>query len=62
MCKNKFLGGRNMSFLTIIAILIVGIAILLIGFATKKKCLKILSIIPIAIALVQLGYLVLMGL
>lgn len=51
-----------MTFLAIIAVLLIGLLMLLIGFATKKKGLKLLSIIPLAISAWQLAWLFLMGL
>lgn len=43
-----------MTFLMIITILVVGIAVLIAGFITKTKWLKLLSIIPLAISVWQL--------
>ncbi|MBS4176888.1 hypothetical protein [Lederbergia citrea] len=51
-----------MTFSTIIVMLIVGIAMLSIGFATKKRWLKFLSIIPLAVSIWQIAILFLMGL
>ncbi|GKU80037.1 hypothetical protein L3i20_v244340 [Paenibacillus sp. L3-i20] len=50
-----------MSFLTIIAVLILGIVMFSIGFATKKKWIKLLSIIPLAISLWQIAILFSIG-
>jgi hypothetical protein len=46
-----------MSFLTIIAVLIIGIVMLSIGFVIKKKWIILLSIIPLAISLWQIAIL-----
>jgi hypothetical protein len=43
-----------MTVLTIFIILIIGIIMLGLGFATNKKWLKSLSIIPIALSFFQL--------
>lgn len=43
-----------MTFLGIIITLIVGILMLIVGVTTKKKWLKIISIIPLAISIVQI--------
>lgn len=51
-----------MTFLTIIVVLIIGLLMLMIGFATKQRWLKLLSIIPLAISVWQLASLFLMGL
>ncbi|WP_197282595.1 hypothetical protein [Bacillus sp. FJAT-18017] len=51
-----------MTFLTIIFVIIIGLLMLWIAKATKKRWLKFLSIIPFAIAVWQLASLFLMGL
>ncbi|GEM_PF-2499492 len=43
-----------MPFFTIMAVLILGIVFFSIGFITKKKWIKLLSIIPLAISLWQI--------
>jgi hypothetical protein len=55
-------GEKFMTFLTIIVVLIIGLAMLLIGFATEKRWLKILSILPLALSIWQLVSLILMDL
>jgi len=53
---------ETVTVLTIFGLLIVGILLLIIGFIIKKRGLKLLSIIPLAIAGWQLVILLLMGL
>ncbi len=55
-------GERSMTFLSIIAVLIIGLLMLSIGLANKKRWLKFLSIIPLTISVWQLANLFLMGL
>ncbi|WP_198530535.1 hypothetical protein [Bacillus sp. LL01] len=43
-----------MSFLTIVAVLIIGLVMLVIGYFTKKSWIKILSLIPIVISMIQI--------
>lgn len=43
-----------MSVIMIFITLVLGLVMLILGFVTKKKWLKILSIIPLAIFLYQL--------
>jgi hypothetical protein len=43
-----------MTFLGIIITLIIGILMLISGVMTKKKWLKVLSLIPLAISIVQI--------
>ncbi|MDF2946543.1 MAG: hypothetical protein K0S51_1222 [Bacillales bacterium] len=50
-----------MGFSTIIMVLLLGIIVLLIGFVTKKRWLKLLSIIPLVISAWHLSILFLMG-
>jgi hypothetical protein len=50
-----------MTFLSIIGVLILGLVVLVIGFVTKKLWLKLVSIIPLAISLVQIFILLVMG-
>jgi len=45
----------------ITAVLMIGLIMLALGFVTKKRWLKILSIIPLAIAIIQLVMLMGMG-
>ncbi len=49
-----------MTFLSMIGVLILGIVILVIGFATKKLWLKIISIVPLVISSVQIIYVLFM--
>ena len=50
-----------MTMFGITVVLIIGILMLVLGFATKKSWLKILAIIPLAIAIIQLVMLMGMG-
>ena len=50
-----------MTMLGIAGVLIIGILMLGLGFVTKQRWLKILSIIPLAISIFQLVKLVGMG-
>lgn len=43
-----------MTFLTIMIVLIIGLLMLIVGFATQQRWLKLFSIIPLAISLWQL--------
>ncbi|WP_187442080.1 hypothetical protein [Sutcliffiella horikoshii] len=43
-----------MSFLTIITVLILGISMLVVGYITKKNWLKLLSLFPTLISVIQL--------
>ncbi|MEA3318634.1 MAG: hypothetical protein U9Q88_01310 [Bacillota bacterium] len=43
-----------MTFLTIVAVLILGISMLVIGYITKKNWLKLLSLFPTLISVIQL--------
>lgn len=51
-----------MTFLTTVVVLLIGLLMLLIGFTTKKRWIKLLSIIPLAVSMWQLASLFLMGL
>ncbi|WP_222928225.1 hypothetical protein [Sutcliffiella horikoshii] len=46
-----------MTITTLIAVLIIGIVILSIGIFTKKSWLKLISLIPIGVALYHIIYL-----
>ena len=50
-----------MTMFGITVVLIIGILMLALGFVTKKRWLKILSIIPLAISIFQLAMLMGMG-
>ncbi|MFN7252951.1 MAG: hypothetical protein ACK4M9_19585 [Anaerobacillus sp.] len=50
-----------MTFLTIIGVLILGLVILANGFIAKKSWIKLVSVIPLAIASWQLALLFAMG-
>ncbi|MFA9559501.1 hypothetical protein ACERII_19510 [Evansella sp. AB-rgal1] len=39
-----------MTFLTIIGVLILGLVMLIVGFIAKKRWIKLVSIIPLAVA------------
>ncbi|WP_164553309.1 hypothetical protein [Brevibacillus marinus] len=43
-----------MTFFSILAVLIVGLALLIVGVAAKQRWVKILSVIPLALAIWQL--------
>ncbi|MGM0900608.1 MAG: hypothetical protein ACQEXB_05800 [Bacillota bacterium] len=49
-----------MTFLTIIGVLILGLVMLVVGFITKKRWIKLISI-PLAAAVWQLASLFAMG-
>lgn len=50
-----------MTFSTIIGVLILGLVILVVGFIAKKRWIKIVSIIPLAVAGWQIAYLFSLG-
>ncbi|MGO4180169.1 hypothetical protein AB4Z17_03220 [Paenibacillus sp. TAF43_2] len=50
-----------MSFLALTVLLIIGVIMLVVGFAAKKNWLKLLSIIPLAISTWHFSNLFLIG-
>lgn len=52
--KSVFGGVLVMNFVNLLIILLLGVSILSVGYILKKRWIKLLSIIPFALALIEI--------